>query len=189
MDFAMMRKKYMIFPCKYAIVGLKGLLGVAMVASIIACAPQDTTPPASSMLPPGALGPLHTLEFELAGVPVTIEVAISSREQQQGLMYRESMPENHGMLFVYPEPRYMSFWMLNTRIPLSIAFIREDGVISNIENMRPQTGPFPPVDRYVSTQRCLYALEMNQGWFERNGISAGDRIALPTQEIQRLMQQ
>ncbi|MDX9755819.1 MAG: DUF192 domain-containing protein [bacterium] len=147
----------------------------------MACQQQPTAPGEE-----GRLGPLRTLQFELGGVPVEIEVALRMDEQTQGLMYRESMPENHGMLFVYPQPRYMSFWMKNTRIPLAIAFIREDGVISNIEEMEPYTGLFDPDVSYRSKYQCLYALEMNQGWFAKHGIKEGDRIALPVEQIEAL---
>lgn len=145
-------------------------------------------PEAENGLPAGALGTLETILFEIRGVPVEIEVAVTPQEQQQGLMYRDSMPENHGMLFVYPQPQYMSFWMKNTRIPLSIAFIREDGVISNIEDMEPQKGPLVPSERYVSRQKSLYALEMNQGWFDKHGVKEGDQLELPGEEIERIKQ-
>ncbi len=137
-------------------------------------------------MPEWALGPLPTFQMEIAGTPVEIEVATSPTEQQQGLMYRSSMPENHGMLFVYDEPRYMSFWMKNTKIPLSIAYIREDGTISNIEKMKPHTSSFEPTERYISRNPCLFALEMNQGWFEKHGIKAGDKIRFPIEEIEKI---
>ncbi len=137
-------------------------------------------------MPPGALGPLRTMEFEIKGVPVEIEVAVTQREQSQGLMYRESMPENHGMLFVYTEPRYMHFWMKNTKIPLSIAYMKEDGTISNIEKMDPPSNPLEPLQHYNSRYKCLYALEMNQGWFEKHGITVGDTLDLPFDQIKQL---
>jgi len=148
---------------------------------------SEPAPSNKSTMPPGALGPLPTLQFEINGVSVEIEVAISQDEQKQGLMYRESMPENHGMLFVYKEPRYMSFWMKNTKIPLSIAYIKEDGTISNIEKMDPPTSPLAPLDSHYSKYKCTYALEMNQGWFEKHGIKAGDKINLPFDQIDQMM--
>ena len=159
------------------------LVAGAMVAlACVSCGVRQ----GSSDRPPGALGPLPVVTFTLGGISVEVEVASAPDEQQQGLMYRESMPENHGMLFVYREPMFMRFWMKNTRIPLAIAFIREDGVISNIEEMTPEPGPFDPVHLYSSRQRCLYALEMNAGWFQKHGIQPGDRIDLPLDEIQRI---
>ncbi len=138
-------------------------------------------------LPPEALGPLDTATFNLGSVSVEIEIAFTPQEQMQGLMFRKSMPENHGMLFVYRQPRFLDFWMKNTLIPLDIAFIREDGTIGNIEAMKPQQGKLEPEERYHSRYKSLYALEMNQGWFEKQGIRAGDKIDLPREEIERIV--
>lgn len=138
--------------------------------------------------PEGALGELRTLDVDLAYERVTLEVAITQREQEQGLMYREALPENRGMLFVYAEPHFMSFWMKNTRIPLSIAFIRQDGIVSDVLKMTPHTGPFDPETHYRSTYQCQYALEMNQGWFESHGINKGDKLDLPYEQILKMTQ-
>lgn len=138
-------------------------------------------------LPPEALGPLETVTFNLGNVVVEIEIAFTPQEQMQGLMFRESMPENHGMLFVYRQPRFLDFWMKNTWIPLDIAFIREDGIIGNIEAMKPQQGKMVPEERYHSRYKSLYALEMNQGWFAKQGIRAGDKIEFPREEIERIV--
>lgn len=137
---------------------------------------------------PNRLGPLPTVTFELGGETVEIEVAVSEQEQAQGLMYRDAMPKNHGMLFVYDEPRFLSFWMKNTKIPLSIAFLREDGTIGNIKKMKPYTGLYDPQERYLSKYQSQYALEMNQGWFEEHGIGAGDTIPLPFEKINKIKQ-
>lgn len=160
------------------------LAGLFLVV-ITGCS-ENSTQTNSSSAPENALGSLQTIEVNIKDQAVTIEVAVSMRAQQQGLMYRDAMPENHGMLFVYDQPRYMSFWMKNTYIPLSIAFLKDDGTIVNIEKMKPQQGPFDPQERYISRERCKYALEMNQGWFEKHGIKAGDKINLPTAEINRM---
>lgn len=146
---------------------------------------NQTNPTAD--FPPGALGSLRTVSFELGGEQVEIEVAYTIAEQSQGLMYRKSMPDNHGMLFVYDEPKMMSFWMKNTLIPLSIAFIDRNGVIVNIEDMKPSPGPYDPVARYSSKKPCVYALEMNLGWFQKHGIEAGDTIQLPLDQIEQLI--
>ncbi len=133
---------------------------------------------------PNRLPALETVKFELNGTPVEIEIAYTIAESTQGLMYRDSMPDDHGMLFVYSEPRFMGFWMKNTKIPLSIAFIRDDLIVSNIKDMKPHHGQFDPTERYESKYQCLYALEMNQGWFVKHGIKAGDKIELPLEKIQ-----
>ena len=86
-------------------------------------------------------------------------------------MYRESLEENQGMLFVYPEQRTLGFWMKDTLIPLDIAYIDREGRIVDIQQMEPQT-----TETHDSAAPAMYALEMNQGWFEANGIRIGDLI-------------
>jgi len=126
-------------------------------------------------IPDWALPPLRTTTIQIKDVTAEVELAFTPEEVTQGLMYRTSMEEDHGMLFVYRQPQFLSFWMKNTHLPLSIAFIRMDGSIDIIRDMEPlDTGP-----RYRSTYRCQFALEMNQGWFEDHGIEAGDRVVIP----------
>ena len=86
-------------------------------------------------------------------------------------MYRKELSPDAGMMFIFPENKELSFWMKDTHIPLSIAYINEDGVILNIEDMEPLSLASVP-----SGGSCKYALEVNQGWFEENGIQAGDQI-------------
>ena len=81
------------------------------------------------------------------------------------------LPENRGMLFVFPYTTALSFWMMNTFIPLSIAYLDEAGVIINIADMKPQT-----TDPHPSSRPARYALEMNQGWFAKRGIKAGAKV-------------
>jgi hypothetical protein len=122
--------------------------------------------------------------FELGGAKVAVEVAKDGPSRHRGLQNRASMPPDHGMLFVYPEPRILRFWMKDCSIPLSIAFFEElkDGGarVVNIEDMQPfdETGT-------LSARPVRLALEMNQGWFARHGVKAGDTVALPpwVQEI------
>ena len=99
------------------------------------------------------------------------EVAANDNSRTTGLMHRRMMPENRGMLFVFPYSMPLSFWMMNTFIPLSIAYIDEAGIIVNITDMKPQT-----TDPHPSTRPARYALEMNQGWFARHGIKAGAKV-------------
>ena len=120
------------------------------------------------------------LELEKARISVgrkkvTVELAREPGEQERGLMFRRSLGEDDGMLFIYDSPRIMSFWMKNTRIPLSIAFIDEKGRIVQIEKM----SPYDTTSRYSSGSPVRYALEMNQGWFERNGVGVGDAVKIP----------
>lgn len=160
---------------------------ILLFASIMILTNCQQQVDSSLSTPSNTLPPLRTVTMNVGNTVIDVEVAITYQEQMQGLMHRESMPENHGMLFVYSQPKYMSFWMKNTFIPLSIAYIREDGIIGNIEDMVPQQGTMTPVERYNSKYKSLYALEMNQGWFEKQGVKAGDRIEIPTEQIHKLM--
>ena len=100
------------------------------------------------------------------------EVATTPDQRSTGLMHRFSLRPDHGMLFVFERPERLSFWMRNTFIPLSIAFIGADGRIVNIEDMAPQTET-----SHWSRGPALYALEMRRGWFAERGIRAGDAVA------------
>ena len=115
------------------------------------------------------------LAIDCAGGRVTIvaEIARTPAQQQQGLMHRRELKDGNGMLFVYERDEIMSFWMKNTLIPLSIAFITHDGRILEIRDMEP--GNLNPVR---SSRSVRYALEVPQGWFSRAGIVPGDRLEI-----------
>jgi uncharacterized membrane protein (UPF0127 family) len=102
---------------------------------------------------------------------ITAEVAGSPEERAIGLMHRPSMPANHGMLFVFEQPGVHCFWMKNTLLPLSIAFLADDGSIVNIADMPPRSEA-----SHCPTKPVRLALEMNQGWFAKRGLKAGSRI-------------
>ena len=104
-----------------------------------------------------------------------IEVARTREEQAQGLMHRESLKSDEGMIFIYNEDRKLSFWMKNTLIPLTIAYISKDGTIKEIYHMNPES--LTPVK---STHSVRYALELPSGSFKRSGASVGDKITLPS---------
>ena len=87
-------------------------------------------------------------------------------------MFRTVMPTGDGMLFVFEQPGQQCFWMKNTLIPLSVAFIADDGRIVNIDEMKPQT-----LDSHCSAKPVRYVLEMNQGWFARKGIKSGFKVS------------
>ncbi len=108
----------------------------------------------------------------VAGIAVEVEVAITPAERAQGLMYREHLVENGGMLFIYPYPQELRFWMRNTQIPLDIAFIDHEGIIISIQAMDQTESD----DHTVSPAPALYALEMNLGWFQKNGVGVGDQV-------------
>jgi len=103
-----------------------------------------------------------------------VEVAVTREEQSLGLMNRDEIKKNEGMIFIYNEDRKLSFWMKNTYVPLSIAFISKDGTIKEIHNMKPES--LTPVN---STHSVRYALELPIGSYERSGIGIGDKIDLP----------
>jgi len=107
----------------------------------------------------------------IEGVPLDVEIADTEEERAKGLMGRKSLSGNSGMLFMFDEPGDLSFWMKNTHIPLSIAFISDSGEIVNIENMYPHDHGNT---RSLKTSSC--ALEVNQGWFKRNGIHPGCKV-------------
>lgn len=103
---------------------------------------------------------------------IRAEVVDSPMTRARGLMYRKAMPANHGMLFVFPDAERQCFWMKNTLIPLSIAFLDDHGTIVNIADMQPQSE-----DNHCSERPVRYALEMNQGWFSARNIRSGFRIS------------
>lgn len=101
---------------------------------------------------------------------VVAEVARTSEERNRGLMHRESLEEDAGMLFVFPEVSVRSFWMQNTYIPLDIAFMDPSFRIVDIQQMEPMT-----TDSHTSRAPAMYALEVNKGWFEAHGVKVGDQ--------------
>lgn len=112
--------------------------------------------------------------LKVAGNEVTVELARTPLERQLGLKHRRWLPESHGMLFVFPEEKHLSFWMKDTYIPISIAFISRDGNITQIEYMEPMS-----LHSHVSQEEAMYALEMTAGWFERHHVKVGDKVELP----------
>lgn len=111
------------------------------------------------------------ITLSIAGEKLRAEIAASPDARAQGLMYRQRMEPNRGMLFVFPEAATQSMWMMNTLIPLSVAFIGPDGRILNIRDMVPHT-----LDVHSSEGAAAYALEMNSGWFAQRGIGRGARV-------------
>jgi len=102
---------------------------------------------------------------------IQAEVVATEAERQQGLMFREHMAQNEGMVFLFGAPAGVCMWMKNTLIPLSVAFIDDDGKIVNIESMKPQS-----LESHCSKKPVRYALEMNEGWFRQKNIKPGSTI-------------
>lgn len=120
--------------------------------------------------------PLHDLPaatIRIGGHPVRALLATTQPEHETGLMFRERLPENEGMLFVYDTAKVRCMWMKNTLIPLTAAFLDADGRILNLEDMAPGT-----TQSHCSAGPVLYVLEMNRGWFERRGLGAGVSVDL-----------
>jgi len=106
-------------------------------------------------------------------VTLKAEIARTQAQHQQGLMYRKELKDGEGMLFIFEKDDVLSFWMKNTLVPLSVAYIASDGRILEIYNMEP--GNLDPVN---SSRSARYALEVPQGWFSRAGLAAGDKLDL-----------
>lgn len=109
------------------------------------------------------------------GVAARVEVAATPDTRQFGLMYREQLGADEGLLMVFAEPREVSLWMLNTPLPLDVGFFDQQGVLQAVLAMQPDGGE----RLYRSPPGTLYALEMNQGWFERNALEPGVSLRLP----------
>ncbi|SOD42535.1 DUF192 domain-containing protein [Nitrosovibrio sp. Nv4] len=120
-------------------------------------------------------------QLRISGHSLSVEVAHTQASRSQGLMYRQSLGENNGMLFVFSEPGRHSMWMMNTDIPLSVAFLDEKGVILNIEDMMPRTAT-----AHRSAGASKYAVEVNRGWFAARNVKPGERVTglekVPTAE-------
>lgn len=117
---------------------------------------------------PAFAAPLPAVKLDVGGHAITVEVAATESTRETGLMNRFSLTGDNGMIFVFERTQPLAFWMKNTFVPLSIAFIDKDGRILNIDDMAPQTET-----SHWSMGDALYALEMHQGWFKQKGIVAG----------------
>ena len=109
---------------------------------------------------------------------IVVEVANTDTRRERGLMYRQSLPRDQGMLFVYRDEATRLFWMKNTHVPLDIAFIKADGWICDIKQMEAED-----LGSYESDMRAKFALEMNKGWFAANGAKVGDTIEIPPEVV------
>jgi uncharacterized membrane protein (UPF0127 family) len=112
-----------------------------------------------------------TIESQQGQVKITAELAVTEAQRAQGLMHRTELKDGHGMLFVFERDQIMSFWMKDTLVPLSIAYILSSGRIIEIYDMQPGN-----LNAVTSSRSARYALEVPQGWFERAGIARGDML-------------
>lgn len=135
-----------------------GLLVSALWVSSLAMAQQPQMNLPRTKLSAG----MHLLDVQIAQAP---------QERQVGLMFRREMPPHEGMLFIFEQAATQCFWMRNTLIPLTAAFLADDGTIVNLADMKPQSD-----DSHCSTKPVRFVLEMNQGWFAKRNIQAGFRL-------------
>jgi uncharacterized protein len=112
--------------------------------------------------------PFPEMELGMGMYRIQAEVATTEPTREQGLMFRENMAANQGMLFVFPDARRECMWMKNTLLPLSVAFFDDHGMIVNIEEMQAQT-----LNNHCSAKPIRFALEMNAGWFKQRGFKPG----------------
>ena len=122
-------------------------------------------------MPASSAADLPVTTLTVKGHKIVAEVVTTPEQRAKGLMNRFSLQPDHGMLFVFEAPQPLSFWMRNTFIPLSIAFVDSGGKIVNIEDMKPQDE-----SSHWSRGFALYAIEMKQGWFAAKGIGPGDIV-------------
>lgn len=132
--------------------------GALLAAAALARAQEPQTLPATTL--------------QVGMYKVVAQVAATPQQRQIGLMFRREMPAHEGMLFVFDAPARQCFWMRNTLLPLSAAFLADDGAVVNIVDMQPQTD-----DSHCSTKPVRYVLEMNQGWFAKRGVRPGTRFS------------
>jgi uncharacterized membrane protein (UPF0127 family) len=135
---------------------------LALAAVLVACAALAQDQPQTNLPRVKINAGMHIIDAQVASAP---------EERMTGLMFRKEMPQQEGMLFVFEYPAQQCFWMKNTLLPLSVAFVHDDGTIANIEEMAPQT-----LDSHCSAKPVRYVLEMNKGWFAKRGIKAGSKL-------------
>jgi uncharacterized membrane protein (UPF0127 family) len=134
---------------------------IALAAALAACTALAQEPQMNLPRVRLAAG-MHQIDAQVARTP---------EQRATGLMHRKEMPQHEGMLFAFETPTRQCFWMKNTLLPLSIAFVADDGTIVNIDEMAPQT-----LDEHCSAKPVRYVLEMNKGWFAKKKIKAGDKL-------------
>jgi uncharacterized protein len=146
---------------------------VALPVAVFSAAALAPGSAAAQQMPAGAKQPSEFPRAKLTAGMFVIDAAVaaSDADREQGLMYRTELAPNEGMLFVFGENAVHCFWMKNTLIPLSIAFIRADGTITDIDEMQAET-----TNNHCPRNNGVYALEMSKGWFSSKGITPGTKI-------------
>ena len=160
MRFMEISRKHRLFSTLAAIA-----MAAAMAVSCTAQSAQDPNKPNPA---------LETVTLKAGDVQLIAEVADTELERNRGLMFRKSLADGKGMLFVFESDQKVSFWMKNTSLPLSLGFLGKDGSILQILDLTPFSLDPKPSERSVR-----YAIEVPQGWFARVGLNIGDRFEIP----------
>jgi uncharacterized membrane protein (UPF0127 family) len=149
-----------------------GMAGLGLASSALAQTPTNIAGQPQLNLPRIQLqAGMHLIDAQVASLPA---------QRNTGLMWRQSMPTNEGMLFVFEQPAVQCFWMQNTLLPLTAAFVADDGTIVNLADMQPLS-----TQSHCSTAPVRYVLEMHQGWFAQRGLQAGSRLRAPGGQVFR----
>lgn len=150
------------------------VVAAACISTVsLSCTPKQKPVPEPGSRQSRIAAEGKTARLLVRDVPADVEVVATEQERQVGLMYRRSLAPDSGMLFVFERPETLCFWMQNTWIPLSIAFIDSNGVITDIIEMTPED----TTTRYASSRPAQFALEMNAGWFQRHSVRPGDSVS------------
>jgi uncharacterized membrane protein (UPF0127 family) len=162
----------MLAPMKAA-----SLAGLLLAALLFGCNRPSPPPPAATVAeqqpPSGQPQPqLPIIKMWLGDKEIVAEQATTGDQVQTGMMFRKAMGENEGMLFIFARAMQASFWMRNTLIPLSCAYIDPSGTILEVHDMK----PLDETPIQASSDQVQYVLEMKQGWFERNHIGVGTSV-------------
>lgn len=148
---------------------MDAILAAPFRRALAAIALAFTLPAAAQDI--AAAKPLPVVTVRVAGHALRAEIAATPDERARGLMFREKLGRNDGMLFLFDEPAYHTIWMKNTLIPLSVAFLDGEGRILNIEDMQPRT-----LEPHVAQGPARFAIETNLGWFAERRIKPGDKV-------------
>lgn len=162
--------------------GIRGLMAVAILLSIVMA--EIGMAWAQAEAPK-----FRKTRIRIGKAIVTVEVAETEIQQEYGLMFRDQLAEGTGMIFPYPEARNLTFWMKNTRIPLSLGFFDADQKLVGVKEMVPDPPGTPDAERerYESGQPVMFAVEMPKKWFERKRIKLGDRMEfLPDKKAKKV---
>jgi uncharacterized membrane protein (UPF0127 family) len=141
--------------------GMKKILSILFVCALVSAAQAQGSPQRD----------LPRTKISAGMYLIDTQVAATPEQREIGLMFRQQMPQGEGMLFVFERPGEQCFWMKNTILPLTAAFVADDGTIVNLEDMKPQT-----TDSHCSAKPVRFVLEMNQGWFQKKGLKAGVKL-------------